>query len=569
MLRRTGLILMVSTLIFCGWQAFGNTPPFISYQGFLTDSEGAVSGSYSMIFNIYDQEVDGTPLWSSGTIDVSVDSGYFFYTLGGESGIPAICFDGPNRWLGIQVLPDNEMSPRSRLTSVPYSYSSRHADTASYGLSGGGWSCLGGAVGLATSSDNVGIGIDNPLAKLHISDEGGRALDPFRVDYGGSNYFIVKNTGRVGVGISSPTTQFHVRQPSYASAFKVDVQGNSKMFINAEGKVGLGTDYPYGRVHIQGTPLSLTSTLATGDIVIEDTDAGIQLFSEPAGVASGAIQLVQVDAGTLMDKWSIVRETPSANFGGNGLRITHGSDNNVWNNPTRFRIDADGDVGIGAVNPQDHRLYVKSSAVTYSTVFFKNTNSAGIAAWCENESSQPPLIVLNRGTGDILTCHSGSGVEKVFSVKNDGEIECSVLRLTGGSDIAEPFEFTDNQDIPKGAVVVIDDKNPGKLMLSSAAYDTRVAGIVSGAGGVNPGIMLTQEEQFAGGQHIAISGRVYCQVDASYGAIRPGDLLTTSPTPGHAMKASDRQQAYGAVIGKAMTGLDNGQGMVLVLVSLQ
>jgi hypothetical protein len=38
---------------------------------------------------------------------------------------------------------------------------------------------------------------------------------------------------------------------------------------------------------------------------------------------------------------------------------------------------------------------------------------------------------------------------------------------------------------------------------------------------------------------------------------------------GYAMKATNRDQAYGAVIGKAMTGLDKGEGLVLVLVNLQ
>ena len=68
---------------------------------------------------------------------------------------------------------------------------------------------------------------------------------------------------------------------------------------------------------------------------------------------------------------------------------------------------------------------------------------------------------------------------------------------------------------------------------------------------------------------MALTGRVYVKVDATHGAIEPGDLLTTSPTPGHAMKATDWDQAHGTILGKAMTGLDSGTGLVLVLVSLQ
>lgn len=107
-------------------------------------------------------------------------------------------------------------------------------------------------------------------------------------------------------------------------------------------------------------------------------------------------------------------------------------------------------------------------------------------------------------------------------------------------------------------------------MVSSNPFDKKVAGIISGAGGVNPGMVMGQENSEADGANpVALTGRVYCCADASNGAISPGDLLTTSHTPGHAMKVSDYQKAQGAIIGKAMTGLEQGQGLVLVLVTLQ
>jgi hypothetical protein len=144
---------------------------------------------------------------------------------------------------------------------------------------------------------------------------------------------------------------------------------------------------------------------------------------------------------------------------------------------------------------------------------------------------------------------------------------CAVTIL-GGCDLAEPFEVS-TKDIPEGAVVVIDGKNPGALKLSDRPYDKRVAGVISGANGVNPGLTLSQKGVLDGEQQVALTGRVYVQADASHGAIEPGDLLTTSATPGHAMKVTDHVQAQGAVLGKAMSALKEGQGLVLVLVSLQ
>ena len=118
-------------------------------------------------------------------------------------------------------------------------------------------------------------------------------------------------------------------------------------------------------------------------------------------------------------------------------------------------------------------------------------------------------------------------------------------------------------------MVVIDAANTGQLKLTDQPYDTRVAGVVSGANGIHPGIQMHQQGLLEGGKNVALTGRVYVQADTSNGAIEPGDLLTTSSTPGRAMKVSDHIRAQGAILGKAMTSLKEGKGMVLVLVTLQ
>jgi hypothetical protein len=64
-------------------------------------------------------------------------------------------------------------------------------------------------------------------------------------------------------------------------------------------------------------------------------------------------------------------------------------------------------------------------------------------------------------------------------------------------------------------------------------------------------------------------GKVLCKVDTQYGSIAVGDLLTSSPTLGHAMKAVDPLQAFGAIIGKALRLLKSGQDLVPILVALQ
>jgi hypothetical protein len=171
------------------------------------------------------------------------------------------------------------------------------------------------------------------------------------------------------------------------------------------------------------------------------------------------------------------------------------------------------------------------------------------------------MSIANNGNVGIGTNNPAVALEV------NGTARVKVLQITGGADIAEPFDLS-SKDVPQGAVLVIDREHPGHLKISRNAYDTCVAGIVSGANGINPGLTLHQQG-LSDGCQVALSGRVYTLANASNGAIYPGDLLTTSDMPGYAMKASDRDRSPGAVIGKAMTSLEEGCGMVLVLVTLQ
>ena len=137
-----------------------------------------------------------------------------------------------------------------------------------------------------------------------------------------------------------------------------------------------------------------------------------------------------------------------------------------------------------------------------------------------------------------------------------------------------PIEDTATSVQP-GMVVVIDPREPGALRLSYEPYDRKVAGIISGANGLAPGMLMKAVPRTTapGDQNVALTGRVWCWCDATAeggaGPIEPGDLLTTSRTVGHAMKTTPEINAHGAVIGKAMTSLPEGRGMVLVLVNLQ
>jgi hypothetical protein len=142
------------------------------------------------------------------------------------------------------------------------------------------------------------------------------------------------------------------------------------------------------------------------------------------------------------------------------------------------------------------------------------------------------------------------------------------LVLTGAADFAEEFDVESIEIADPGTVMVLTED--GGVRPCHSAYDHKVAGVVSGAGEYKPGLVLDRRPDAGKPRRaLALVGKVYCKVDASYGAIAVGDLLTTSPTSGHAMKATDPARSFGARIGKALAPIVEGQGLVPVLVALQ
>ena len=143
------------------------------------------------------------------------------------------------------------------------------------------------------------------------------------------------------------------------------------------------------------------------------------------------------------------------------------------------------------------------------------------------------------------------------------------LEIRGGSDLSEYFDL-DAESLTPGMLVSIDPEQEGKLIITKKAYDRQVAGVVSGANQIRTGILMGQEGSIADGQYpVALAGRVYVMATDEGGSIKPGDLLTSSPTPGKAMKVKKLKKAHGSIIGKAMTSMDTEEGLVLILINLQ
>lgn len=209
-----------------------------------------------------------------------------------------------------------------------------------------------------------------------------------------------------------------------------------------------------------------------------------------------------------------------------------------------------------------------ATAIWAGSVHLGRSGQEG-SLWLRDETGQPNIrlqggdaqIVLGGlGKAGAIELHNRRGD---LSVRIDGE--SGDITFTG-ADCAEEFELADRDHTADAGTVMIIGED-GRLEPSSLPYDTRVAGVISGAGDYRPGLVLGHKPG-SGRISVGLAGRVYCKVDATEAPVKVGDLLTTSREHGHAMKASDRHLAFGAVLGKALSALPNGRGVIPVLIAL-
>jgi hypothetical protein len=274
-----------------------------------------------------------------------------------------------------------------------------------------------------------------------------------------------------------------------------------------------------------------------------NTFTGVNTFSNASNSFSGiGTGLINLNASNLVTGF-VAEARMSTN-------VPLKSSANVFTQPNSF---ASIGAGLGS-NPVEKPLHVSTEArIGFLATPHMDLSTNTINAFSANNT--PAALNLNsQVNGEVFLAMNGTAHVRVLQVH--------------GADLAEKFPFTGEKPQP-GMVVMIDADNPGTLEIAHGEYNTHVAGIVSGANGLPAGTILGNLPNSEDHPAIALSGRVWVYADASNGPIKAGDKLTTSATPGHAMKATDRDRSDGSVIGKAMTELPEGRGMVLVLVNLK
>ena len=188
---------------------------------------------------------------------------------------------------------------------------------------------------------------------------------------------------------------------------------------------------------------------------------------------------------------------------------------------------------------------------------WNTAGGTGVYAW----SQTGPGIVAKSG-GSIFKGYDISPSENLrFQVSNIGNVYADGTYSSPASDFAEMLPAVEGLE-PGDVLVVGSD---GQLLRSSSPYATSVVGVYS----TKPGFVGGSDEEMEnpGKVPLAILGIVPVKASAENGPIAPGDLLTTSSTPGHAMFAD--HFVGGTIIGKALEPLEEGTGIIQMLVVLQ
>jgi hypothetical protein len=219
--------------------------------------------------------------------------------------------------------------------------------------------------------------------------------------------------------------------------------------------------------------------------------------------------------------------------------------------------------GQGITAFSDNGIGLFSQGATWAAVF----NGAVVVNNGPPPKFNPTNPNPNPINGSIVINDGNLYVNKGHIFNSKGTLTCFDVNLAN-EDCAEDFDISIGVEVSVGTVMVLDDD--GTLTSSSQAYDKKVVGVISGAGDYKPAIVLGRHGKARANRlPIALMGKVFCKVDAQSSPIAVGDLLTTSDTLGHAMKAVDGPRAFGAVIGKALRPLQAGQGTIPILIALQ
>jgi len=609
-------IMVLLLLVLLPFASYAQVPGQINFQGQLTDNLGdrVADDYYEMNFSLYHVSSGGTPFWDE-VQTILVENGIYNVILGqAPNQLDPDDIDG-DIYLGIKIGTDAEMTPRQKITSTAFALKSANADFATDANTLDGLDSI-----VFDQSAHVAL-TNNPhdVTAVQIgaitTETDPTVLASIKDGVSWSELSGIPSGFADGVDNTGITTETDPQVGNNTSGY-VPVWYGSELvsgsiydvWLPTEGRrVGLGTENLLGKLTVATD--NSTAIYANTEST-EESDAAVNGLNSGNGSGVVGKHGSSGNYGRLgSSMYGAIGTNNNGNYGilgwGFGVYGYNASTQNYGSlggtegamgyhsSSSNYGQLGRSDYGVyglhntsgnwGALGTSDVGVegYTSSTNEWHNAIFGKNEGQgSGLYGWSQNrfgivgvtlstDPNEAGVWAVNNGVGPGIIATAGS---EGYAGKFNGKVSVKVLEISG-ADLSEQYKVrsTLSSMLPTpGKVVSIDPENPGDLVVSNAAYDRKVAGIISGAGDISIGMLMGKEGKETDGKNpIALTGRVYCMADTSNGAISPGDLLTTSNTPGHAMKVSDYERAQGAILGKAMSSLEAGQDLVLVLVTLQ
>ncbi len=390
--------------------------------------------------------------------------------------------------------------------------------------------------GITIKNGNVGIGTTDPEQRLQITGS-----------------FVVCGDGKTGVGTTAPTNKLDVKGAAVIGTAYAGSQTAPANGLLVQGAVGIGVNNPQATLHVEGNARvknSLIVSKSEEDYVMftnleYDNEDEFPTNNLKLRMANRFIEMVNqppVNPYEFVIGHTESRPVPLGQIPPSSFRKV-------------FSVTQDGTVRATQF------LTMAGSKPGYVVDYFVNATGdvleqgdivvlaeAPLKYWASGNDIPIPEVDLTDQAYDIRVCGI---VARVVSENELPFVETSSQTQAQQTPKSHQRKAQTPEDIANERQV-----NPAHPFRSLAAKSDEM-------------VDRTQVKTKQMGMLVTLGAYSYCKVDADIAPIQVGDLLTTSPTRGHAQKALDRTKAIGAILGKALAPLEKGKAKIPVLVLLQ